>query len=118
MIKINLDLMITLFILLPIIIVLLFIYKEYIVNCYEVKSLKKKYEKLSKYYNISEYIICRLSNDGILKSKTLVELLYIGDCQFIEDLLKPYNNEFEWNDFFQFVLYFSLAPMPAIAYGI
>lgn len=93
-------------------------YIQYIVNTYEVKSLKKKYEKLSKYNNISEYIIFRSNNDGILKSKTFVDLLYIGDCQFVEDLLKPYNKEFEWNDFFQFVLYFSLAPMPAMAYGI
>lgn len=32
--------------------------------------------------------------------------------------MKAYDDDFQWNDFFQFVLFFSLAPMPAIAYGI
>lgn len=41
-----------------------------------------------------------------------------GIFLFLKDLLKPYIIEFSWNDFFQFAVYFSLAPMPAVVYGI
>lgn len=41
-----------------------------------------------------------------------------GIFLFLKDLLKPYIIEFNWNDFFQFAVYFSLAPMPAVVYGI
>lgn len=46
------------------------------------------------------------------------KVLGLDSYKFIDYLLKPFEKIFEWNDFLQFLLYFSLAPMPAIAYGI
>lgn len=37
---------------------------------------------------------------------------------FINDFMKPFKEEFDWNNFFQFVVYFSLAPMVAVIYSI
>lgn len=60
----------------------------------------------------------RSQPDGVMKSSYFLKRLRCGDLLFLDHLMKPFKNEFRWNDFFQFVLFFSLAPMPAIAYGI
>lgn len=53
-----------------------------------------------------------------LDGHSFIQSLSFKDNSFMEDFMKPFKNEFPWNDFFQFVVYFALAPMIAIAYGI
>lgn len=54
----------------------------------------------------------------VLDGITFIKKIKCTEFTFLEDFVRPYAYDFRWNEFFQFVLFFSLAPMPAVAYGI
>lgn len=63
------------------------------------------------------YFFTRMHGKTCLDSHSFIQAISFAENSFLEDFMKPFRNEFKWNDFFQFVIYFSLAPMPAIAYA-
>lgn len=92
------------------ILLLLYNFKMFIhtlVSHNDVKKLKIMYDDM-----------CSCGNSGNLDIKIFLRRLDFYDCILITELTKPFDKQFLWNDFFQFVVFFSLAPMPAIGYGI
>lgn len=58
------------------------------------------------------------TENNCLDGFSFLQTLKFGEYDFLTDLMLPFSKKFLWNDFFQFVLIYSLAPMPAIVYGI
>lgn len=60
----------------------------------------------------------RLKENAHLDGSTFQQALEFRIGTFMNDFMRPYKEEFDWNNFFQFVVYFSLAPMVAVIYSI
>lgn len=87
-------------------------------NSNDIKSLKKKYMFFKKYIT-NFYNYYRNSDESAVTLSQFLLYAEVPDIPLVDYLFSCFKNScMEWNDFFQFVIYYSLCPMSSYLYTL